>query len=188
MLIILPLIDFSVQWGTLFETNVQPQWNECEHSRHRTSLSDVPLSKDVQLDSERGRTSRNGSSLKRPAVSSSRPSSSNEITGGRSCRLASCTGRISTALCTQNLNPPSFARAAITKGSPDEPIRHFGFLYEEVVGYGYDRFEKRFVHEKCGCTTTIHYLRYSLLHKHNGIRVVKGIDEVLSLGIFLFSR
>ncbi|KAL0435579.1 UNVERIFIED_CONTAM: Casein kinase-like protein 11 [Sesamum radiatum] len=49
-----------------------------EH-RHRMS-EDVPSSKDVQPDSEKGRTSRNGNSTKRGAISSSKPSSSADLT------------------------------------------------------------------------------------------------------------
>ncbi|XP_075507156.1 casein kinase 1-like protein 10 [Primulina tabacum] len=102
-----------------------------DYSRHRTSSEDVPSSKDVQLDSERGRTSRNGSSSKRAAVSSSRPSSSGEVTDGRSSRLVSSTGRISTAHRIQpgiEPKPSPFSRAAITKGSRDDPLRSFDFL------------------------------------------------------------
>ncbi|XP_073302730.1 casein kinase 1-like protein 10 [Primulina huaijiensis] len=102
-----------------------------DYSRHRTSSEDVPSSKDVQPDSERGRTSRNGSSSKRAAISSSRPSSSGEVTDGRSSRLVSSTGRISTAHRIQpgiESKPPSFSRAAITKGSRDDPLRSFDFL------------------------------------------------------------
>ncbi|XP_073049874.1 casein kinase 1-like protein 10 [Primulina eburnea] len=102
-----------------------------DYSRHRTSSEDVPSSKDVQPDSERVRTSRNGSSSKRAAVSSSRPSSSGEVTDGRSSRLVSSTGRISTAHRIQpgiESKPSSFSRAAITKGSRDDPLRSFDFL------------------------------------------------------------
>ncbi|CAI9107600.1 OLC1v1006991C1 [Oldenlandia corymbosa var. corymbosa] len=101
-----------------------------EHSRHRTS-EDVPSSKDVQPDSERARTSRNGSSSKRAAISTSRPSSSGEPSDGRSSRLVSSSGRLST---TQRLQPgvesksSSFSRTAATKGSRDDPLRSFEFL------------------------------------------------------------
>ncbi|CAN4113689.1 unnamed protein product [Withania somnifera] len=96
-----------------------------EHSRHKTS-EDMTSSKDVQADSERGRTSRNGSSSKRAAaISSSRPSSSGDptITDSRSSRLMSSNGRVST---TQRIQPkPSpFSR----KGTRDDPLRSFEFL------------------------------------------------------------
>nr|QLJ57720.1 casein kinase 1.13 [Nicotiana benthamiana] len=99
-----------------------------EHSRHKTS-EDMTSSKDVQPDSERGRTSRNGSSSKRAAISSSRPSSSGDptITDSRSSRLVSSNGRVST---TQRIHPgiepkPSpFSR----KGTHDDPLRSFEFL------------------------------------------------------------
>ncbi|XP_073144697.1 casein kinase 1-like protein 10 [Henckelia pumila] len=102
-----------------------------DHSRHRTS-DDMPTSKDVHPDSEKGRTSRNVSSSKRAAVSTSRPSSSGEVTDGRSSRLVSSSGRISTAQRIQPgidpNKPSSFSRAAITKGSRDDPLRSFDFL------------------------------------------------------------
>ncbi|KAL8513795.1 hypothetical protein ACS0TY_013055 [Phlomoides rotata] len=103
-----------------------------EPSRHRT-LEDVPSSRDVQLDSERNRASRNVSSTRRAAaISSSRPSSSNEATDGRSSRMVSSNGRLSS---TQRIQPAikpkqsAFARAAVAaKGSHDDPLRSFEFL------------------------------------------------------------
>ncbi|KAL3531215.1 hypothetical protein ACH5RR_010537 [Cinchona calisaya] len=100
-----------------------------QHLRHRSE--DVPSSKDVQPDSERGRSSRNGSSSKRAAISSSKPSSSGEPTDGRSSRLMSSSGRLST---TQRIQPgieaksSSFSRTAVAKGSRDDPLRSFEFL------------------------------------------------------------
>ena len=83
-----------------------------------------------QPDSEKGRTSRNGSSSKRAAVSSTRPSSSGEAIDGRAGKLVPSGGRIST---TQRIQPgaeqkPSsvFTRAA--KGTRDDPLRSFEFL------------------------------------------------------------
>ncbi|XP_057798138.1 casein kinase 1-like protein 9 isoform X2 [Salvia miltiorrhiza] len=99
-----------------------------EQSRHRTS-EDVPSSKDVQPDSEKGRTSRNGSSSKRAAVSSSRPSSSGEAIDGRTGRLVSSGGRISTTQRIQpgvEHKPSAFSRTA--KGTRDDPLRSFEFL------------------------------------------------------------
>ncbi|XP_073273514.1 casein kinase 1-like protein 10 isoform X1 [Primulina huaijiensis] len=102
-----------------------------DHSRLRTS-DDMPSSKDVQPDSEKGRTSRNGSSSKRAAVSTSRPTSSGEVTDGRSSRLVSSSGRISTAQRiqpgTDPNKPSSFSRTAITKASRVDPLRSFDFL------------------------------------------------------------
>ncbi|XP_073038122.1 casein kinase 1-like protein 10 isoform X1 [Primulina eburnea] len=98
-----------------------------DHLRHRTS-DDMPSSKDVLPDSEKGRISRNGSSTKRAAVSTSRPSSSGEVTDGRAGRLVSSSGRISTAQRIQPSIDPKPSRAAITKGSRDDPLRSFDFL------------------------------------------------------------
>ncbi|KAL0390902.1 UNVERIFIED_CONTAM: Casein kinase-like protein 11 [Sesamum calycinum] len=84
-----------------------------------------------QFDSERGRTSRNGTSSKRAAVSTTRPSSSGEATDGRSNRMASSTGRASSTQRVQpgiDHKPSSFARAALTKGTRDDPLRSFEFL------------------------------------------------------------
>ncbi|KAL0305003.1 UNVERIFIED_CONTAM: Casein kinase-like protein 11 [Sesamum angustifolium] len=100
-----------------------------EH-RHRTS-EDVPSSKDVQPDSEKGRTSRNGNSTKRGAVSSSKPSSSADLTDGRTSRIVSSTGRLSTTQRIQPAiepKPSSFSRAAVGKGTRDDPLRSFEFL------------------------------------------------------------
>ncbi|KAG8370820.1 hypothetical protein BUALT_Bualt13G0023200 [Buddleja alternifolia] len=96
-----------------------------EYSRHRTS-DDIPSSKDVQYDSEKGRTSRNPNSSKRAVVSSSRPSSSGEATDGRSSRLVSSSnGRLS----SNGPKPSSFSRTALTKGTTrDDPLRSFEFL------------------------------------------------------------
>ncbi|CAA0832187.1 casein kinase I [Striga hermonthica] len=101
-----------------------------ETSRHRTS-EDIPSSKDVQLDSERGHTSRNGSSSRRAAISSSRPSSSGGQDGRTSSRVVSSIGRVSTAQRSQpsiDQKPSSFSRATVTKGSRDDPLRSFEFL------------------------------------------------------------
>ncbi|CAK9140606.1 unnamed protein product [Ilex paraguariensis] len=101
-----------------------------EHSRQKLS-EDIPSSKDVQPDSEKGQTSRNGNSSKRAAMSSSRPSSSGEVTDGRSSRLVSSSGRLSSA--QRNLpgvesKPSVFSRTAVTKGTRDDPLRSFEFL------------------------------------------------------------
>ncbi|XP_062167420.1 casein kinase 1-like protein 10 [Alnus glutinosa] len=101
-----------------------------DHSRHRSS-DDVPSSKDVQPDYERGRSSRNGSTSKRPVISSSRPSSSGEPSENRSSRLISGSGRLSTA---QRIQPgfesktASFGRTAATRGGRDDTLRSFELL------------------------------------------------------------
>ncbi|KAL6499548.1 Casein kinase 1-like protein 11 [Orobanche gracilis] len=102
-----------------------------EHPRHRTSED---VSKDLQIDSERVRTSRNMSSSKRPAaVAGSRPSSSAEATNGRSSRLLSSNGRSSTIQRIHtgfDPKPSSFSRGAATKGGGgrEDPLRSFEFL------------------------------------------------------------
>ncbi|CAI9776674.1 unnamed protein product [Fraxinus pennsylvanica] len=101
-----------------------------EHSRHRAP-EDVPSSKDVQPDLERGRTSRNESTSKRAEISSSRPGSSAGPTDGHSSRLVSSSGRVST---TQRVQPgivpkfSAFSRTAVTKGPNSDPLRSFDFL------------------------------------------------------------
>ena len=89
------------------------------------------LSSLQQPDSERGRSSRNGSTSKRPVVSSSRPSSSGEPSENRSSRLVSSSGRLST---TQRIQPgfesktTSFTRTAATRGGRDDALRSFELL------------------------------------------------------------
>ncbi|KAK6145932.1 hypothetical protein DH2020_019802 [Rehmannia glutinosa] len=106
-----------------------------DSSRHRSS-EDIPSSKDVQIDSDRGRVSRTGSTSKRAVVSSSRPSSSGEPSENRHSRLGSGSGRIST---TQRLQPgfesksSSFTRAAGSRGVRDETLRSFELL---TIGSG----------------------------------------------------
>ncbi|KAL8486649.1 hypothetical protein ACS0TY_022901 [Phlomoides rotata] len=99
------------------------------HGNH--SRNDIPSSKDVQVDSERARLSRTGSTSKRAVVSSSRPSSSGEPSDNRLSRLGSGSARIST---TQRLQPgfesksSSFTRATATRGVRDETLRSFELL------------------------------------------------------------
>ncbi|KAL3726955.1 hypothetical protein ACJRO7_031803 [Eucalyptus globulus] len=102
-----------------------------DHSRHRSS-DDAPSSKDVQPDSEKARSSsRNGSTSKRAVISSSRPSSSGEPSDGRSSRLVSSSGRLST---THRVQPgfesksSSFTRNGATRGSRDDALRSFELL------------------------------------------------------------
>ncbi|XP_057781551.1 casein kinase 1-like protein 10 [Salvia miltiorrhiza] len=104
-----------------------------EPSRHRT-LEDVPLSRDVQLDLERGRAARNVSSTKRAAaISSSRQSSSIEATDGRSSRLVSSNGRLSTTTTHKfqpsvEMKPSAFSRGAIKGSGSRDDLRSFEFL------------------------------------------------------------
>ncbi|XP_043717914.1 casein kinase 1-like protein 10 isoform X2 [Telopea speciosissima] len=101
-------------------------------SKHKNS-EDIPSSKDVQPDSERGRTSssRNGSTSKRAVISGSRPNSSGEPSENRSSRQVSGSGRLST---TQRIQPgfesksSSLARGAATRGSRDDTFRSFELL------------------------------------------------------------
>ncbi|XP_022874620.1 casein kinase 1-like protein 10 isoform X1 [Olea europaea var. sylvestris] len=100
-----------------------------ENSRHRSV--DVPSSKDVQPDSERGRLSRTGSTSKSRLLSSSRPSSYGEASENRNSRLGSGSGRLST---THRLQPgfesksSSFMRAAVSRGGHDDALRSFELL------------------------------------------------------------
>ncbi|KAL3812460.1 hypothetical protein ACJIZ3_013728 [Penstemon smallii] len=112
-----------------------------DNSRHRSL--DAPSSKDVQIDSERGRVSRTGSTSKRPVLSSSRPSSSGEPTENRQNRLGSGSGRLSST--AQRLLQPGFesksstftrataTNAITTRGVRDETLRSFDLL---TIGTG----------------------------------------------------
>ncbi|XP_022721795.1 casein kinase 1-like protein 10 isoform X2 [Durio zibethinus] len=107
-----------------------------DQSRYRSS-DGVPSSKDVQPDSERAHfSSRNGSTSKRPVISSSWPSSSGEPSDIRSSRFVSSSGHQST---TQRVQPgfesksASFTRTAATRGGPDDTLRSFELL---TIGSG----------------------------------------------------
>lgn len=84
-----------------------------------------------QANSERPRSSsRNGSSSKKPVLSSSRPSSSGEPSESRTSRLVLSSGRLST---TQRLQPgfeskTSLSRASATRGGRDDTLRSFELL------------------------------------------------------------
>ncbi|CAN4120547.1 unnamed protein product [Withania somnifera] len=107
-----------------------------DHLRHHRSSEDVPSSKDVQAEAERGRVSRTGSTSRRAVMGSSRPSSSGEPTDNRTGRLGSSSGRIST---TQRVQPgfesksSSFTRATATRGGRDDALRSFELL---TIGTG----------------------------------------------------
>ncbi|XP_042053667.1 casein kinase 1-like protein 10 isoform X2 [Salvia splendens] len=105
-----------------------------EPSRHRT-LEDVHLSRDVQLDIERGRAARNVSSTRRAAVisSSRHESSSLEATDGRSSRLVSSNGRLSSTTTHKFLpsiepKPSAFSRGAAAGTGSRDDLRSFEFL------------------------------------------------------------
>lgn len=116
--------------------NVSGTGLQGDHLRHHRSSDDVPSSKDVQADAERGRVSRTGSTSRRAVMGSSRPSSSGEPTDNRSGRLGSSSGRIST---TQRVQPgfesksSSFTRATATRGGRDDALRSFELL---TIGTG----------------------------------------------------
>ncbi|XP_057781504.1 casein kinase 1-like protein 10 isoform X2 [Salvia miltiorrhiza] len=100
--------------------------NGGDHLRHKSS-EDVPSSKDVQADSERGRLSRT-SAAKRAVASSSRPSTSVE----RENRQTKTGGRPSTTQYEPKTS--SFARAGgAARGVRDETLRSFELL---TIGTG----------------------------------------------------
>jgi casein kinase 1 epsilon len=91
-----------------------------EHSRHRAAEG-APSSKEVQVDSEKGRSTRTGSSSKRAAISgSSRPSSSADS------RLVSTQRGVDSK--TSSTLSRTAAAATITKGVRDDALRSFEFL------------------------------------------------------------
>lgn len=101
-----------------------------DHLRQRTS-EDVPLSKDVHTDSERGHVSRTGSTSKRAVVSTTRPSSSGEPSDIRIGRLGSGRDRLPTM---QRLLPGFESKSStITRPQPtravrDDALRSFDLL------------------------------------------------------------
>ncbi|XP_074282289.1 casein kinase 1-like protein 10 [Silene latifolia] len=109
--------------------NSQVSGLQADQSRHR-SLGD-PSSKDMQGELERGRSSRNGSTSKRAVGSTSRPSSSNGPSDGRSSRLLASSGHVST---TQRIQPglesktSSRTRVSATRPGRDDTLRSFDFL------------------------------------------------------------
>ncbi|KAI3801086.1 hypothetical protein L1987_29187 [Smallanthus sonchifolius] len=109
-----------------FSRRISPGGSRLELSRNRIS-EDVSSSKDV-LDSEKVRSSRNGSSSKRASyITSNKPSSSAEATDGRSSRLMSSSGaRLST---TQRGGYETKTLASGTsKVGREDPLRSFEFL------------------------------------------------------------
>ncbi|KAF5937521.1 hypothetical protein HYC85_025027 [Camellia sinensis] len=102
-----------------------------DRSRHRTS-EDVTSSKDVEPDSEKGLTSRNGSSSKQ-AISTCRTTSSGEPIEVRSRRLTS-SGGLGCLSTTQRIQPGvepkslSFSFTSIMKGTHDDPLHSFELL------------------------------------------------------------
>ncbi|KAK9055699.1 hypothetical protein SSX86_026784 [Deinandra increscens subsp. villosa] len=110
-----------------FSRRNSPGGSRLELSRNRIS-EDVPSSKDVQLDSEKVRSSRNGSSSKRATfLSSSKPSSSAAATDGRSSRLMSSGGaRLSTTQRGGYDTKP--VTSGTSKGGREDPLRSLEFL------------------------------------------------------------
>ncbi|CAL5436562.1 unnamed protein product [Camellia sinensis] len=105
-----------------------------DRSRHRTS-EDVTSSKDVgnaEPDSEKGLTSRNGSSSKQ-AISTCRTTSSGEPIEVQSRPLTS-SGGLGCLSTTQRIQPGvepkslSFSHTSIMKGTHDDPLRSFELL------------------------------------------------------------
>ncbi|KAI3787153.1 hypothetical protein L1987_41407 [Smallanthus sonchifolius] len=98
-----------------------------ELSRNRIS-DDVPSSKDVQPDSEKARTSRNGSSSRRASfLSSNKPSSSAEATDGRTSRPTSGP-RLSTIQRGYDNKPSPTGLSSTSKGGREDPLRSLEFL------------------------------------------------------------
>lgn len=85
-----------------------------------------------QVDSEKVQASRNGNSSKRAAITSSvKPRSSGEFTEGRSGRIVSSSGRLSTTQRIQpgtESKPSKYSRNVATKGTRDDALRSFDFL------------------------------------------------------------
>ncbi|KAF5959240.1 hypothetical protein HYC85_000449 [Camellia sinensis] len=102
-----------------------------DHSKHKAS-DDVPSSKEVQPDSDRGRTStsRHGSTSKRGVVPTGGRPSSSEPTEGRTGRLVSGNGRPSTSKRIQSGSEPKimpFSRATASKPR-DDSLQTFELL------------------------------------------------------------
>ncbi|XP_059433562.1 casein kinase 1-like protein 6 [Corylus avellana] len=92
------------------------------HSKHRT-YEDFASPKDVQFDSDRGRSSRYGSSSRKAVIPSGKTGSSGEYSEARVGRLVSSTGRPSTTQRVQQTYSRTPAR-----GTRDDPLRSFELL------------------------------------------------------------
>ncbi|VFQ85421.1 unnamed protein product [Cuscuta campestris] len=115
-----------------------------DYSRHKTS-EDIPSSKDMLADTDRGgRVSRTGSTSRRGMVSSSRPSSSGEPNndsragrvGSSSGRLTSSSHRLHHHAALDSSKSSSFTRSGPTTrggGVRDETLRSFELL---TIGTG----------------------------------------------------
>ncbi|KAI3829771.1 hypothetical protein L1987_03899 [Smallanthus sonchifolius] len=100
-----------------------------EHSKHRAS-EDFTSSKDVQADSEKVRSTRNGNTSRYAGLTGTRPGSSGEGTEGPSSRVVSSTGaRTST---THRPQPGSETKSTglsrATRIGREDPLRSFDFL------------------------------------------------------------
>ncbi|KAI7743982.1 hypothetical protein M8C21_001749 [Ambrosia artemisiifolia] len=100
-----------------------------ELSRNRTP-DVVASSKDVQPDSEKVRTSRNGSSSKRAAfLTNNKPSSSADATDGRTSRHMSSSGaRLSTIQRGYDNKPSPAGLSGTSKGGREDLLRSFDLL------------------------------------------------------------
>nr|XP_043635778.1 casein kinase I-like isoform X1 [Erigeron canadensis] len=106
--------------------------NGGRHEHSRNKISDIPSSKDVQPDSERIRSSRNGDSSRRAATAGNKPSPSVEALESRLSRHIMSNGaRLSTTQRVQpqpvfDTKPSGFSRTA--KVGNEDPLRSFEFL------------------------------------------------------------
>ncbi|KAI7742685.1 hypothetical protein M8C21_029853, partial [Ambrosia artemisiifolia] len=100
-----------------------------QHTRNRTA-DDLPLSKDVQADPDKVRSSRNVSTSRYVGLSGTRPSSSGEATEGPSSRVVSIIGpRTSTAQRTPlGSENKSSGLGRATRAGREDPLRSFEFL------------------------------------------------------------
>ncbi|XP_073126410.1 casein kinase 1-like protein 10 isoform X2 [Henckelia pumila] len=104
-----------------------------DHLRQRT-LEDVPSSKDVHIDSERGHVSRTVSTSKRAVVSSTRPSSSGDPSDNRNGRLGAGRDRLST---TQRLLPGFESKSStLTRPHPTRVVRDDTFRSFDLLTIG----------------------------------------------------
>ncbi|KAM7488436.1 hypothetical protein LguiB_025920 [Lonicera macranthoides] len=106
-----------------------------DHPRHKAE--DIPLSKEVHTDLEKGRVARTGSASRRAVMPGGRPSSSGEHGENRPVRPGSGSGRVSTTQRVQSgfeAKSSSFTRGVGgTRGGRDEALRSFELL---TIGTG----------------------------------------------------
>ncbi|OVA02373.1 Protein kinase domain [Macleaya cordata] len=121
---------FSSAVDVFVRRNTLGSGSHGDHSKHKNS-GDVPPSKEVAPDTERGRrsSSRNGSTSKRTLASSTRPSSG-EPSESRSSRLLSSSSRGVTQRIQPGLESKSTSVSRITSGRAlrDEAVRSLELL------------------------------------------------------------